>query len=570
MSFPSGTQKRGAKRPPKTTYFALVLLAAAGAGVIARYHSGQSSKAATPFVPGDTGGLRISAGETEQGPFGLRIGSALTTSTGYWPGAFLTIQYPEDPRDTGWPNRLHQKLRQVLDSPSGRESARRVAYGVISRYITVNIEPLGPDMKPCGNPCRLAMNAFFGPDAELAGVLPSTYSNLTKSMSVDVVSNDAPAVHGHWVISGFQPSAQFIENDTNRPRSLTSGPVHVDGQALELPEISPSLEASGRFAPEDDHVVSGLPGVECSVHARVRDVGSWRLVVDRILPQYIVPSPRIVGVTGSFNSIEAYPRTYPIGPGGASHAFYCFPVYPGQQKFVSVGGRVVRLTSTTKTLTFHDLDLVYDPGRDTYIAQWSSATQETVDGISFCPLNELPDRLGGFATDDLPPNTALVRLGYHYPVIDFEGSPLLPENIPEASLDDPLIPGAGTTESISPPFYLPERERGATLFRDWFNVYVPGQEPPAPLTGRRRDYAPGVHDLVHAHYRGVAFTLAIPPALAAEHKTIHLDKVDMKLTMTSDADRYPFVLTLPIVNGTDADWARLLTAPASSSMVASN
>src|SRR3569833_4761083 len=110
------------KRPPVNhpnkrplgTYFALVLLVAAGAGVVVRYQSKsqQPRRGSQVVFPIDSSGsIRIAAGERQQGPFEINIGSAMSTPTGFWPTQFLRIRSPESDHSPNSLAHLHRDLR---------------------------------------------------------------------------------------------------------------------------------------------------------------------------------------------------------------------------------------------------------------------------------------------------------------------------------------------------------------------------------------------------------------------------------------------------------------------------
>jgi len=78
----SSTLKRPGNQTNKrsvTTSMAMVLLVAAGAGVVARYHSGQGRIQSTQVTFPSDGSMRILGGKQVQGPFEMRLGAAMST-----------------------------------------------------------------------------------------------------------------------------------------------------------------------------------------------------------------------------------------------------------------------------------------------------------------------------------------------------------------------------------------------------------------------------------------------------------------------------------------------------------
>jgi hypothetical protein len=492
----------------------------------------------------------------------------MATPIGYWPGLFLTIHYPD--RDKSSP--LVVMHHELLDSfRSGAFKQHAGADSIVSHFITTTIQPYAVNLTPCGDRTPISLRPAFGPDAPLAGVLPTTYSASTSQLVVDVVDNSNPANHGRWVIGEIPPSTELIPDKARTVSSVQLGGVHLQGQALELPDMQPSPIAGlpgtfqgSAFTPiayaSDFHYETGLPAIECLLRATSQSAkpDEWRMIVDRLLPESIVQTPRMRELSTA-PTITDVARTYnlQVGRNSAidnSFLLYCCPVYRHQQKLILVGGRVVRQKPHDKVVTIHDVDLVYNQVSHTYEAQWKRNEAQSVSGVMLFPVNVCADTRRQPVRGD-EENTAEFRVAYRYAIDSSSGHSARPENLPEAALVDPFNrepDGNPTLIRIPPPFFNSVPHEGEP-FGDWYDVYLPGYSP-SNAVQRIRQYAPGVHDLVHNHCGGVLFRVRLPRAIALHHRTVHLDEVKFVVSTRSVMETHPFTLILPVRAGTNRNW----------------
>ena len=574
------------KRPPVNhpnkrplgTYFALVLLVAAGAGVVVRYQSKsqQPRRGSQVVFPIDSSGsIHIAAGQRQQGPFEINIGSAMSTPTGFWPTLFLRIRYPESDHSPNSLAHLHRDLR-AASAQDGPDLRVRTA-NVIDNYLSATVQPLDINGAPCGLPAHLSFNSFFGPDSPLAGALPTSYSAQTRHVALDVVENAHPGNHARWVISGLFQSVRYIQSNERAKTTAQWGPVRLEGEAYELPDTHASdAERARLHDPDGVHLVSGVPALECVLRTKVDSgpIDDWRLVVDRMLPQYIVPTPRMREDIHDPISLMGYSHIYPIteqtkGGDVPACALYCCAGYPGQQQLILIGGRMVRQETTRKTLTFHNLDLVYNPTLHVYEGTWETPQKAGTSDILIYALNGVA-RSTIQTTAPTDYDTAVIRFAYRFPSDMGDRSAMMPENFPGALLVDPFnaTPPPTSMLRFPPPVITEDTDMMGIRFDNWFGVYLPGAPPAGAVDPTRRDFAAGIRDLIRKHSRGALLRLQLPPKLAAAHKTIHLNDVKVQVLERKVIERHPFTFTLPVSQRGEDVWNKLLT-PATPSVATS-
>jgi len=568
----SSTLKRPGNQTNKTnkrsvaTSLAMVLLVAAGAGVVARYHSGQGKIRSTQVNMPTDGSMHIDGGNHPQGPFEMRLGAAMSTPTGFWPTVFLTVHYPDNAPSSGSLAKLHAELRATSGSMRPGPELREGTEKVISRYLTATVRPLGMDGTPTGPASHFIFNSFFGPDAPLAGVIPTSYSAQTRHLAFDIVENAHPANKGHWVVSGLMPSVQYIRRLTPTNASAQLGPIRLEGQAFELPDThSAELQRQRRKYLDEVHMESGLPAIECILRATAKNTPAeqWHVVVDRIVPQYFVPTPRMRENTMDPVSILGFARMYPLvsentAAGLPTCSFYCYPGYPGQQQLIEVGGRVVRQRTSYGMLVFHDLDLIYNPITRVYDGIWRTAQKQSMAGIVIYAMNLISKKTGKPAPD-VDRDTAMIRFAYRYPAELDDAAAVQPENLPSAELVDPLNPVPPPTSMLRfrAPVYSEQTDMQGGRFDNWFSVYIPGREP-APSLANHYYFSPGVRQLIRQRCRGALLRISVPKKYLTTHSPIHLKDVQIQIVTRSPSERYPFTLTMPVIQGGESDWASIL------------
>ena len=52
--------------------------------------------------------------------------------------------------------------------------------------------------------------------------------------------------------------------------------------------------------------------------------------------------------------------------------------------------------------------------------------------------------------------------------------------------------------------------------------------------------------------------ITVPKKYLATHQPIHLNAVEIRIISRSPTERYPFSLTMPVIQGGESDWAGIL------------
>lgn len=273
----------------------------------------------------------------------------------------------------------------------------------------VTAQPLSAKGEPLGRPLPLVCQVVNR--TTVFAQIPVGYNAATQQFQVTVTRRNAVDREASWRLKSLPPSVR--NGDNSQPPIVTTqaGPVTLRAAAAESEDLSgapdfwnrhPERDAKDGWTYDepsnaDGHGWTGIPSIRflLTAHNASHDFyqQDWAVRVNRVTPQWSssIPLPKLSTLM-PFSVFPVYnPQNLPPNESWVTHDWQVGAAYPGQQHWVEIEGDMIRSRHRAETVTFHDADIVHDPGFGGDRVIWQHPeTETTPSGISVTVLNARP------------------------------------------------------------------------------------------------------------------------------------------------------------------------------------